>query len=45
VVHASSSPEDAEKEIKLWFMPDEIVEDLYPVKEITLNELKRIVWA
>ncbi|HNQ19061.1 MAG: nucleoside-diphosphate kinase [Smithellaceae bacterium] len=45
VVHASSSPEDAEKEIKLWFMPDEIVEDLYPVKEITLNELKRIIWA
>ena len=45
VVHASSSPEDAEKEIKLWFMPDEIVEDLYPVKEITPNELKRIVWA
>jgi nucleoside-diphosphate kinase len=45
VVHASSSPEDAEKEIKLWFMPKEIVEDLYPVKEITINEVKMLVWA
>jgi nucleoside-diphosphate kinase len=45
VVHASSSPEDAEKEIKLWFMPEEIVEDLYPVKEITVNEIKKLVWA
>ncbi len=45
VVHASSSPEDAEKEIKLWFMPDEIVEDLYPVKEATFKEIKRLVWA
>lgn len=45
VVHASSSPEDAEKEIKLWFMPDEIVEDLYPVKEATFKDVKRLVWA
>ncbi|HDQ04067.1 MAG TPA: nucleoside-diphosphate kinase [Deltaproteobacteria bacterium] len=45
VVHASSSPEDAEKEIKLWFMPDEIVEDLYPIKKITLNNVKQTVWA
>lgn len=45
VVHASSSPEDAEKEIKLWFMPDEIVEDLYPIKEVTINGIKKTVWA
>lgn len=45
VVHASSSPEDAEKEIKLWFQPDEIVEDLYPVKEVTLQNVKKLVWA
>ena len=45
VVHASSSPEDAEKEIKLWFQPDEIVEDLYPVKEVTLKNVKKLVWA
>jgi nucleoside-diphosphate kinase len=45
VVHASSSPEDAEKEIKLWFEPGEIVEDLYPVKEVTLSSVKKIIWA
>jgi nucleoside-diphosphate kinase len=45
VVHASSSREDAEKEIKLWFQPDEIVEDLYPIKEVTINNLKKIVWV
>lgn len=45
VVHASSSPEDAEKEIKLWFEPGEIVEDLYPVKEVTLSSVKKITWA
>ncbi len=45
VVHASSSPEDAEKEIKLWFRPDEIVEDIYPTKEIVLEKVKMIVWA
>lgn len=45
VVHASSSPEDAEKEIKLWFEPEEIVEDLYPIKEITLDNIKKTAWA
>jgi len=45
VVHASANSEDAEKEIKLWFQPDEIVEDLYPIKEVTINNLKKTVWA
>jgi nucleoside-diphosphate kinase len=31
-VHASDSPETAEKEIKLWFKPEELVIDLYPTK-------------
>tara|TARA_Y100000310_G_scaffold316947_1_gene369259 strand:- start:11579 stop:12088 length:510 start_codon:yes stop_codon:yes gene_type:complete len=31
-IHASDSPENAEKEIKLWFNPDEIVEKIYPTK-------------
>lgn len=34
VVHASSSVSDAEKEIKLWFHPEEIVADIYPVTEV-----------
>ena len=45
IVHASSSIEDAEKEIKLWFSPDEIVEKLYPTKEVTISNVKTEVWA
>ena len=32
VIHASSDPAEAEREIKLWFKPDEIIVDLYPSK-------------
>jgi nucleoside-diphosphate kinase len=32
VVHASDSPETAEKEIKLWFAPGELTETIYPTK-------------
>ena len=45
VVHASSSLEDAEKEIKLWFKPEEIVSDIFPVKEVVLEKIKTKVWA
>ncbi len=31
VIHASANPAEAEREIKLWFKPKEIVDDLYPV--------------
>ena len=44
VVHASSSLEDAEKEIKLWFQPDEIVEEIYPSKEVKKEYTSR-QWA
>ncbi len=33
VIHASSDPAEAEREIKLWFNPEEIVQELYPSKE------------
>jgi nucleoside-diphosphate kinase len=45
VVHASSSREDAEKEIKLWFEPHELVEGIYLTKEVTITNVKKIVWA
>jgi nucleoside-diphosphate kinase len=45
VVHASSSNEDAEKEIKLWFQPAELVDGIYPTKEIIISNKKEIVWA
>jgi nucleoside-diphosphate kinase len=45
VIHASSSTEDAEREIKLWFEPHEIIGDIYPSKEV-MGEPKKIrVWA
>lgn len=44
VIHASSSPEEAEREIKLWFEPDEIVFELYAVKEIIVNNYKKREW-
>lgn len=44
VMHASANLEDAEREIKLWFQPDEIIMDIYPLTE--KEETKRIrEWA
>jgi nucleoside-diphosphate kinase len=44
-IHASANPEEAEREIKLWFGPDEVVYHIYPVQEIEAKNLKRLVWA
>ncbi len=44
VIHASMSPEDAEREIKLWFNPDDVIVDLYPTKIVKATFEKR-VWA
>ncbi|NQT46208.1 MAG: nucleoside-diphosphate kinase [Candidatus Omnitrophica bacterium] len=44
-IHTSGDKEDAEREIKLWFDPDEIIVDIYPTKQITEKEAKRRVWA
>ncbi|MGC9309327.1 MAG: nucleoside-diphosphate kinase [Candidatus Nanoarchaeia archaeon] len=43
-IHASDSEASAEKEIKLWFEPEEIVVDLYPTKIIKQEQEKQI-WA
>jgi nucleoside-diphosphate kinase len=43
VLHCSDSEESAEKEIKLWFEPDEIVDDVYPTKEVEVK-LKKRAW-
>ena len=45
VVHASSTLEDAEKEIKLWFQPHEIVEEIYPTKEVIESNVMVSKWA
>ena len=45
VIHASSSPEDAEREIKLWFQPEEIVVNLYPTVKRTKKNMQVLEWA
>lgn len=44
VIHASSNSQEAEREIKLWFEPAEIVYDLYPTEEKIVNGVKKRVW-
>jgi nucleoside-diphosphate kinase len=45
VLHASTNPSEAEREIKLWFDPDEIIVDLYPTKMETFSSIAKLVWA
>jgi len=44
VIHVSSNEKEAEREIKLWFNPDEIIVDLYPTGEIDEKKKKK-VWV
>ena len=44
VIHASTNESEAEREIKLWFRPDEIIFDIYPTKIVDLKGKQR-VWA
>lgn len=43
-IHASATKEEAEREIKLWFEPDEIIVDIYPVKEVKIASFKKKAW-
>ncbi|MCG8429871.1 MAG: nucleoside-diphosphate kinase [Candidatus Omnitrophica bacterium] len=45
VIHVSANAGDVEREIKLWFYPEEVIVDLYPVKEEVINTYKRLAWA
>ena len=45
VIHVSSNAQDAEREIKLWFEPDDIIVDLYPTKQATVASVTKRVWA
>jgi len=44
VIHASTNEEEAEREIKLWFSPDDIIVDMYPTKTVKKTVEMR-VWA
>jgi nucleoside-diphosphate kinase len=43
VVHCSANAPEAEQEIKLWFEPADLVENIYPVME-TVASGKKLVW-
>ncbi len=45
VIHASSNEEEAEREIKLWFTPDEIILEAYQTKSTEFNGESKRVWA
>jgi nucleoside-diphosphate kinase len=45
VIHVSSNEEDAQREIKLWFEPAEIIVDMYPAKDMVIKELNKRCWA
>lgn len=45
VIHVSSDEKEAEREIKLWFQPDEVIVNLYPTKDVVEKEKKIKTWA
>jgi nucleoside-diphosphate kinase len=45
VIHVSSNEEESQREIKLWFCPEEIIVDLYPVKDEVIKEHHIKSWA
>ena len=45
VIHCSSDPDEAKREIQLWFLPEELVEKLYPTKTVTHEKVQATVWA
>ncbi len=44
VMHASDSEENAKREIQLWFAPEELTEQIYPVKKETITT-EETSWA
>ncbi|MDO8480736.1 MAG: nucleoside-diphosphate kinase [Nanoarchaeota archaeon] len=43
VVHASENPKEAEREIKLWFAPQDLIHAMYPTEEKSVEQ-KVKVW-
>ena len=42
VIHASADAPDAEREIKLWFQPEEIIFPLYPTRVIEATTRQKV---
>ena len=45
VIHASATLEEAEREIKLWFKPDDVIVDLYPTRLVKCDGVTLHQWA
>ncbi|MBR9700227.1 nucleoside-diphosphate kinase [Candidatus Woesearchaeota archaeon] len=43
VVHASENPKEGEREIKLWFRPDELISTIYPT-EMKEAKIEKMLW-
>lgn len=44
VIHVSENEEEAKREIKLWFKPEEIIFDIYPTEVVTRNNIQERQW-
>ena len=45
IVHVSATKNEAKREIKLWFNPDDLLVNLYKSKEVIIKSKKKRVWA
>jgi nucleoside-diphosphate kinase len=45
VIHCSDSEQSAEKEIKMWFSPNEIIEEIFPTKIVKKTDFEIKEWA
>ena len=45
VIHVSSDETEAQREIKLWFAPEEIIVELYPSKDVVIEKIKTRGWV
>jgi nucleoside-diphosphate kinase len=44
VIQCSANGEEAEREIKLWFKPGDIIFDVYETETVTRESVKEVVW-
>ena len=45
VLHVSSDIKEAEREIKLWFEPHELIVDIFPTRKKTIKSYSKRMWA
>ena len=45
VVHASSYEQEAEREIRLWFRPDELLQPVLPTAQRVVPQQTLVTWA